>query len=204
MDPELVRADFDRIARALGDCDPPDEGAVPTLAAGDDVLDVGCGTGVFAARIAPHVRRVVAIDLSPEMLARARARGLPNVELHEGDFLTWRDARTFDAVVSVAALHHMPFEAGLSALAARVRPAGLLFIRDLFASRGLLYNALSFVLRPRRRTHPELAAAWRQHGVHERHLPFAEIRRRARAVLPAAAVHRHLGWRYTLVWRRPA
>lgn len=53
------------------------------------VADLGCGTGIITATIAPHVRRVIAIDNSPEMLAAARRRvgDAANVELSEGDVL---------------------------------------------------------------------------------------------------------------------
>jgi 2-polyprenyl-3-methyl-5-hydroxy-6-metoxy-1,4-benzoquinol methylase len=36
------------------------------------VLDVGCGTGLMSAKLAATGRRVVGVDLSPEMIARAR------------------------------------------------------------------------------------------------------------------------------------
>lgn len=39
----------------------------------DDVLEVGAGTGLVTAKVAPHVRSVVATDLSAEMLERGRA-----------------------------------------------------------------------------------------------------------------------------------
>jgi SAM-dependent methyltransferase len=38
------------------------------------VLDLGCGTGRVAAAIAPHVASVLGVDLSPEMIARARSQ----------------------------------------------------------------------------------------------------------------------------------
>ena len=44
-----------------------------TLREDDDVLEVGAGTGLVTARVAPHVRSVVATDLSTDMLERARA-----------------------------------------------------------------------------------------------------------------------------------
>jgi predicted TPR repeat methyltransferase len=39
-----------------------------------DVLDLGCGTGLLGAEIAPYSRRLVGIDLAPNMIERARAR----------------------------------------------------------------------------------------------------------------------------------
>ncbi|KAF0127591.1 MAG: hypothetical protein FD189_65 [Elusimicrobia bacterium] len=57
---------------------------------GRDVLDIGCGTGLFALAMAPAARRVVGTDLSPRMLARMRAEsaaaGLRNVEALRADW----------------------------------------------------------------------------------------------------------------------
>ena len=40
------------------------------------VVDLGAGTGTFALAIAPHVARVVAVDVSEPMVAAMRARGI--------------------------------------------------------------------------------------------------------------------------------
>lgn len=57
---------------------------------GRDVLDIGCGTGLFALAMAPAARRVTGTDLSPRMLARMRgeaaAAGLRNVEALRADW----------------------------------------------------------------------------------------------------------------------
>jgi predicted TPR repeat methyltransferase len=57
------------------------------------VLDLGCGIGRFTAALSPHVRHVTGLDVSPEMIARARDRceGLPNVSL---DVANGHDFRT--------------------------------------------------------------------------------------------------------------
>jgi predicted TPR repeat methyltransferase len=49
-----------------------------------DVLDLGCGTGLVGAEIAPHSQRLVGIDLSANMIDRARDRGVYG-ELHCAD-----------------------------------------------------------------------------------------------------------------------
>lgn len=51
------------------------------------VLDLGCGTGALAARLAPNVRAVIGVDRSEAMLeaAKIRAAGLPNLDLRLGD-----------------------------------------------------------------------------------------------------------------------
>ena len=44
------------------------------LSADDDVLEIGCGTGSTALRLAPHTRRLLATDVSAEMIAIAREK----------------------------------------------------------------------------------------------------------------------------------
>lgn len=70
------------------------------------VVDLGAGTGTFAQALAPHVRRVVAVDVSPAMIAASRARG---VEAVQAGFLDYRhEGEPADAVFSCNALHHLP------------------------------------------------------------------------------------------------
>jgi len=44
---------------------------------GHDVLELACGTGYWTAQFAPAAASVLATDISPEVLAVARAKGLP-------------------------------------------------------------------------------------------------------------------------------
>ena len=75
------------------------------------VLDVAAGTGHLSRAIAPHVQRVVAMDLTPEMLAQgqreAAQQGLMNVlfEPGEAEHLTYGN-EAFDLVVTRFSLHH--------------------------------------------------------------------------------------------------
>jgi SAM-dependent methyltransferase len=72
--------------------------------AGQRVLDVACGTGVVAITAARAGANVSALDLTPELLARAREHGEVagvKVDWHEGDVekLPFQDAE-FDVVLS--------------------------------------------------------------------------------------------------------
>jgi SAM-dependent methyltransferase len=96
------------------------------------VVDLGAGTGAFALAVAPHVQRVVAVDVSSAMVAAMRARGLEAVEAgflsyeHEGD--------PADAVHTRNALHHLPdfWKAiALVRIAQILRPGGTLLLRDI-------------------------------------------------------------------------
>lgn len=89
------------------------------------VLDVGCGDGFLAARLARCVPLVVALDIDAPVLGRARARfpDAPVTWCH-GDVLTRPlEAGSFDAVLSNAMLHHLPgTRAALRRLSQLVRP----------------------------------------------------------------------------------
>jgi SAM-dependent methyltransferase len=68
------------------------------VAAGQRLLEVGCGTGVFLRTAVDRGAEVVGLDASPALLELARTR-VPEAELHEGDmqFLPFADD-AFDAV----------------------------------------------------------------------------------------------------------
>jgi SAM-dependent methyltransferase len=71
------------------------------------LVDLGAGTGLLAAAVAPLARRVVAVDPSPAMLDVACSRG--GFETVEAGFLTYehRGDRP-DFVYTRNALHHLP------------------------------------------------------------------------------------------------
>lgn len=100
------------------------------------VLDVATGAGHMAAAIAPHVREVVASDVTAEMLAEAARlfaqRGLSNVVTASADAgeLGFATA-SFDAVVCRLAAHHFASVPAFLNEASRVlRPGGRLGLVD--------------------------------------------------------------------------
>jgi SAM-dependent methyltransferase len=99
------------------------------------VVDLGAGTGSFARAIAPHVARVVAVDVSEPMVAAMRARGLEAVR---AGFLSYEhDGDPPGAVFTRNALHHLPDfwkVLALERIAAVLRPGGVLRLRDLVYS----------------------------------------------------------------------
>ncbi len=79
------------------------------------VLELCCGTGGVTAELARRFDDVRAVDLSPEMLARAARRvqreRLNNVHLHEAEVSTLRyPPASFSAVVISLGLHELPLE----------------------------------------------------------------------------------------------
>ena len=99
------------------------------------VGDLGCGTGMLSAVLAPHVAHVQAVDASPAMLAAAAARlgRLPNVTVTEGalEALPLADA-SLDVAILMLVLHHVADPARALAEVHRVlRPAGRLLLVDM-------------------------------------------------------------------------
>ncbi|MGH9026663.1 MAG: class I SAM-dependent methyltransferase [Acidimicrobiia bacterium] len=103
------------------------------------VLDVACGAAHAAEQVAPHVRQVLGIDLTPALLEVAAARfaeaGIDNVLLQEGNAaaLPFVDA-SFDLVICRTAVHHFPEPEKPVAEMARVcRPGGRVVVADMVA-----------------------------------------------------------------------
>ncbi len=110
------------------------------LTAGESVLDVGCGTGTLAITAKWHVGRtgkVIGIDASPEMIARARgkaARTAPDVDFQiaAAEALPFSEA-TFDVVLSTTMLHCLPEDArrrSVREMRRVLKPGGRLLIVD--------------------------------------------------------------------------
>ena len=99
-------------------------------AAGERILDVGCGTGHLAARIAERGAGVLGIDASPSMVERARGN-YPTLRFELLDVLEMRLRSEFDAVFSNATLHWVirPDEAASRILDA-LKPGGR-FVAEL-------------------------------------------------------------------------
>jgi len=122
----------------------------------EQLLDAGTGTGRMLELLAPHARRAIGIDSSPEMLAIARdklLRGpLANCQVRLGDVYRLPFEVGFDAVVFHQVLHYLDDPAAAVSEAARVlkrggrlliadfAPHGLEFLRDDYAHRRLGFS----------------------------------------------------------------
>lgn len=103
------------------------------------VIDLGAGTGQFTLAAAAAFDRVVAVDVSPVMLERLRARvdaaGATNVDVVRAGFLTYQhEGRPADAVYSRYALHHLPDfwkAVALARMRTMLRPGGLVRLSDV-------------------------------------------------------------------------
>ncbi|WP_051806494.1 class I SAM-dependent methyltransferase [Dermacoccus nishinomiyaensis] len=75
-----------------------------------DVLELACGTGIFTDVLCRTATSVHAVDASPAMLERSRARvaGAENVSHEQADLFDWRPTRTYDVVFFSFWLSHVP------------------------------------------------------------------------------------------------
>lgn len=101
------------------------------------VGDLGTGTGAFISAVAPHVRTMIGVDASPEMLdaAGVRLAHLPNVELRLGDVECLPiESDALDLAVMSLVLHYVPEPWDALREVARVlKPGGRLIVVDMRA-----------------------------------------------------------------------
>ncbi len=98
------------------------------LKSGMHVLEIGCGTGLFTEMFARSGARITAVDVSPDLLACARARNLPpeQVEFREMRFEDWPDGDAFDGILGSSVLHHLDIEQSIVVMFRLLKPGGRL------------------------------------------------------------------------------
>jgi ubiquinone/menaquinone biosynthesis C-methylase UbiE len=175
-------------------------------------LEVGCGDGMLARRLADRAAEVTAIDRDAGMIALARKQTSAvegtsgwRVRFVQADFLAYPvEAASYDFACANTVLHHMDFAAALSAMARALRPGGRLAVVGLAANG----SPADYLIGT-----PGVPANWiyravRGHGesgapVKDPEMTWAEVHATARDVLPGVRYRRHLLWRYSLRWRKP-
>ena len=95
------------------------------LKPGIRALEIGCGTGIFTAHFAFTGADLVAVDISEELLQRARDRNLPHTTTFIcTPFENLPVDQPFDAVIGSSVLHHLEAEASLSKIHSLLKPGG--------------------------------------------------------------------------------
>ncbi|MEU8781712.1 class I SAM-dependent methyltransferase [Streptomyces sp. NPDC048637] len=183
-------------------------------------LDVGCGTGRFARRLAGLGLDVHAVDPSAEVLAQARAAageaadggGAPRYEHADVTRLELPD-RHYGFISCLASLHHMPFDT-VTALREALAPGGVLVILGCYAEKGPADWSWGLAAAPVNAVARLAVGAWeglRPAGtapvkppVAQPRMPLPRIGQEAAALLPGCRIRRLLFWRYLLVFRKEA
>ncbi|MET7922064.1 class I SAM-dependent methyltransferase [Streptomyces avermitilis] len=173
-----------------------------------DALDVGCGDGLLARKLAERARRVTGIDKSPVMTACAceLAVGYPDLTFVEGDFLTANlPAASYDFICSVTTIHHMGFEAALIRMRALLRPGGTLVVIGLPREASVAEWAAMIAAAPVVRITKVLRRARGPEGmpVAFPQMSYGQVRAAARRLLPGMRYRRHVLRRYALTWQNP-
>jgi ubiquinone/menaquinone biosynthesis C-methylase UbiE len=178
-------------------------------------LDVGCGDGLLAARLADRCAEVTGIDSDPPMITQARARARAETKagtqapdrlrFTEADFLTHPlSEASFDFVCANTSLHHMDFRQALTTMARLLKPGGRLAVIGIAAD-GSVGDTLTAVA--------SVVANRYYQAVHHEGDPgapvkapdmtWAQVRSTARRLLPGVRYRRRLLWRYSLLWTKP-
>jgi SAM-dependent methyltransferase len=183
-------------------------------------VDVGCGTGVLAGKLATHFTYVTGIDRDEGMVAAATARvgHIPQVSIRRCSLAEFTPAAAdggADLITMVAVLHHLDLDDALARIPGLLAPGGRLLVVGLARPNSLADLAFDVVSgaanpvmgvmkHPRPVRLPERAEGG--HPVMPMKDPgttLAEITTAARARLPGSTVRRRLFFRYTLRWDKP-
>ena len=171
-----------------------------------NVLDVGCGDGLLAQRLAPVSRSVTAIDPDAAAVGRAtdRVASHQHVTVSQQSFTDYRsDAMKFDLITFVASLHHMDLEAALVNARNLLTPTGEIAVVGCADNKAVRDWVWSMVCVPAARIGSWLHSETRDIGVvvTDPREGLDEIRRTVDDVLPGAWVRRGLYYRYLMRWR---
>ena len=183
-------------------------------------MDVGCGKGVLAGKLATQFAHVTGIDRNEGMAAAAsaRLRGVPQVSIQRCDFAhlssTAGDGGA-DLITMVAVLHHLDLDDALARIPRLVAPGGRLLVvgiarPDSLADlafdvvSGAANPVMGMIKHPRAVRPPERAVETQPVvPMMDPTTTFAEVTNAARAHLPGSTVRRRLFFRYTLLWEKP-
>lgn len=217
---EKIQEDFDHIAILLekeGEQIAPYDDFVLKFVPSqcNRAMEVGCGTGTFTRLLANLAKHVTAIDLSKEMVRVAQSRSTKhtNIDYKVGDFLDLDLAlSSFDCIVMIATLHHLPNEQVLKKVKQLLAPNGVLILHDILRSEGRLEKLANLVRVPvslasryfrtgKPQVSWQLRKAWAEHGKDEYYLSKGEVKAISNAHLKGSYIKFHLLWRYTVIWR---
>jgi SAM-dependent methyltransferase len=173
----------------------------------DRALDVGCGEGILARELNESVPHVTGIDLDEPSLRLARGQDPDGaIDFVAGDFLTYPFTEPFGFIASVACLHHMDMRSGLERMRSLLRPGGTLAIVGLARSQSPADLAVDVAGTVATRAYRLARGYWEISAPTVWPPPetYRSTRRLAGEILPHATYRRHLLFRYSLVWTKPA
>jgi SAM-dependent methyltransferase len=170
------------------------------------VLEVGCGEGFLARDLSAIVGQVTAIDRDAPTIERAQRDAAGNITYVLDDFMAHPfQSGSFDAVVSIATIHHIGAAAALSKMRELVRPGGTLAVVGLARSRRPVDFVFDIAGVVSTRVHKLAKPYWETRAPKVWPPPetYHQIRQVAQALLPGVRYRRRVFFRYSLVWTKP-
>jgi 2-polyprenyl-3-methyl-5-hydroxy-6-metoxy-1,4-benzoquinol methylase len=171
------------------------------------VLDVGCGDGLLAQRLAAVSQSVTAIDPDAQAVERAAARLAPHEHVtvsHESFDVYDPGDRRFELVTFVATLHHMDLRASLRKARDLLTPTGEIAVVGVSANKTVRDWVWAVICVP-----PARLGSWwhnetRDIGVVVRDPKegLDDIRQAVGDILPGAWIRRGLYYRYRVRWAK--
>lgn len=97
-----------------------------------DLLEVGCGAGFAADYLRGRYASYTGIDHSDELIAFAsRLEMGPEVVFQSADFYQWQPDKTYDVIIAIGVLHHMPdISRAVSTMYDMLTPGGHLVVNE--------------------------------------------------------------------------
>jgi SAM-dependent methyltransferase len=182
-------------------------------------VDVGCGTGLLAGKLAARFAHVTGIDRDQAMAAAAdeRLRHFPQASIRRCDFADFSPAARggqADLITMVAVLHHLDLDDTLARIPRLLAPGGRFLVVGLARAdspadlafdivSGAANPVVGIVKHPRPARPPRPAPDGSAMPIMNPATTLAEITTAATAHLPASTVRRRLFFRYTLRWEKP-
>jgi SAM-dependent methyltransferase len=131
------------------------------LGPGTRALEIGCGTGMFTEMFARAGGTILAVDISPDLLERARGRGLPaeRVRFLERRFEECDVEGPFEAVIGSSVLHHLDIGRALPRIFSLLSPGGrMCFAEPNFLNPQVCVERIPFLRRWMRHISPDETA----------------------------------------------
>ena len=180
------------------------------------ILEIGCGTGTFSRLLAGRAEKVLAIDLSPQMirLAQDRSKLYPNIDFVKDDVMAYDlPDHQFDCIATLTTIHHLQIEPILRKIKKALKPGGIFVCLDLYqrsSLNDLLFDSVAYpanlflrlIKTGKPRPSREVREAYIEHGKTDTYLTLPQIGQICADILPGAIVSRHLFWRYSIIWKK--